>query len=115
MAPDSAKIMHCDLCGTPVKPEVVLFGEPLRHNLLQEASKIRLADLVFVMGTSLKVFPFNLLVSCINLNTPVVLINYDDVIGGSSHRTNFKKFLFLEGDIDSQIQRICDAAGIELD
>jgi NAD-dependent SIR2 family protein deacetylase len=93
---------------------VVLFGENLNVNLMQEAMHIAAADLVFIMGTSLKVFPFNMLIGLINQNTPVVLVNYDDVLGGG-HKGSIKKLLFLEGDIDSQIQRVADAAGINLD
>lgn len=95
-----------------MKPDVILFGEKLPINLMAEANHIQEADLVFVMGTSLKVFPFNMLVRVINKNTPVVLVNYDDVMSTGGY--GFNKFLFLQGDIDTSIQRLCDAIGIEL-
>jgi len=92
-----------------VKPDVVLFGENLKVDLLKEAANLTKADLVFVMGTSLKVFPFNAIVSIIPKETPVVLINFENSLTSS-----FNKFLFLQGDIDSHIKRISDAAEIEL-
>lgn len=105
-------ILKCDKCNAPVKPDVVLFGESLPTNLMAEVRHIQEADLVFIMGTSLKVFPFNMLVNTINKQTPVVLVNYEDVVTTKGYK--FQKFLFLQGDIDTSIQRLCDSAGLEL-
>lgn len=48
----------CRICGGLLKPDVVLFGEPLSHDAIEkayeEASK---ADLILVLGTSLFVYP----------------------------------------------------------
>lgn len=79
---------------------------------MAEVSHIQKADLVFIMGTSLKVFPFNMLVNVINKQTPVVLVNYDDVV--SSKGYGFGKYLFLEGDIDTSVKRLCDAVGFDI-
>lgn len=108
-----SKILNCEKCQSPVKPDVILFGEKLPINLMAEVPHIQEADLVFIMGTSLKVFPFNTLVRVINKNSPVVLVNYDDVVTTKGYK--FTKYLFLEGDIDTSIQRLCDSAGLELD
>lgn len=69
---------------------------------------ISAADLVFVMGTSLKVFPFNMLVTVIKKDTPTVLVNFDDVMSSSGTP---EKFLFLRGDIDSHIRKIVEGCG----
>lgn len=50
---------RCLECGEPLKPDVVLFGEPLApayHQALQEAEK---ADLIMVIGSSMQVSPAN--------------------------------------------------------
>ena len=65
----------CIECGEPLKPDVVLFGEPLSpdyRDALQEAEK---ADLILVVGSSMQVSPANQLPAmCDNLviinNTP---------------------------------------------
>ena len=45
-------------CGGIVKPEVVLYGEPLDESVLrQSVEAIRSADLMIVGGTSLAVYP----------------------------------------------------------
>lgn len=101
----------CENCKKPVKPDVVLFGEKLSTNIMESIPLIKEADLVMVLGTSLKVAPFNLLVSVINKNTPTVLINFEDVM---TSKTNLNKFLFLQGDIDTHVRRIVKDCGWEL-
>jgi NAD-dependent deacetylase len=63
---------RCLECGEPLKPDVVLFGEPLAlayHQALREAEK---ADLILVIGSSMQVSPANKLPAlCKNL----VIIN----------------------------------------
>ena len=51
-------VPHCDACGGPVKPDVVLYEEALDQRLLQESvNLISRADLLVVGGTSLVVWP----------------------------------------------------------
>lgn len=38
-----------------IKPDIVFFGEALPAEFLKNAEKIDMADLVIIMGTSLKV------------------------------------------------------------
>jgi NAD-dependent deacetylase len=48
----------CDRCGGPLKPDVVLFGEPLPSKAFDQAlKKVRSADLLLAVGTSLEVYP----------------------------------------------------------
>lgn len=52
-----AKIPKCE-CGGVVKPDVVLYGEQLDHELLALAAKyISDADVLIIGGTSLSVYP----------------------------------------------------------
>lgn len=51
-------IPHCDKCGGMVKPDVVLYEEPLSEDVLTRSiSAIASADLLIVGGTSLVVYP----------------------------------------------------------
>ena len=53
---EGEEIPLCDHCGYPLKPNVVLFGEAVRH--LDEAFEaLRLCDTLFVLGTSAQVYP----------------------------------------------------------
>ena len=48
----------CDRCSGPLKPDVTLFGEPLPKKTFDEAvKKVKSADLLLAVGTSLEVYP----------------------------------------------------------
>jgi NAD-dependent deacetylase len=48
----------CERCGGPLKPDVILFGEPLPKKALDQAlKKMRSTDLLLAVGTSLEVYP----------------------------------------------------------
>jgi NAD-dependent deacetylase len=48
----------CDRCGGSLKPDVILFGEPLPKKPFDQAlKKVRSADLLLTVGTSLEVYP----------------------------------------------------------
>lgn len=62
-------------CGGMIKPDVVLYGEPLPEDIWQEAiKKIEEADLLIVGGTSLSVYPASLLINYFKGNN-IILIN----------------------------------------
>ena len=49
---------ECACCFTPLKPDVVLFGELLPERALSEAQALALdADLIVCVGSSLEVYP----------------------------------------------------------
>ncbi|OMJ26619.1 NAD-dependent protein deacetylase sirtuin-2 [Smittium culicis] len=59
-------IPTCEICSDYVKPDIVFFGEQLPdrfHKL--SASDLGSSDLVLIMGTSLKVYPFAGLVNLV--------------------------------------------------
>ncbi len=65
----------CAACGGTVKPDVVLYEEPLNDEVMQEAiNDIRRADVMIVGGTSLAVYPAAGLLNYFRGNK-VVLIN----------------------------------------
>lgn len=54
----SVGVPTCTVCGGVVKPEVVLYEEPLNSEVIERAIKaIALADLLIIGGTSLVVYP----------------------------------------------------------
>lgn len=83
-----------------IKPDTVFFGEALPTSFHKEFTKVTEADLVIVMGTSLKVYPFAFLLQFLSGGVPVVLINRENPGIQRDH------FLFLEGDIQEIVERI---------
>jgi NAD-dependent deacetylase len=55
---DPDGIPRCERCGGPLRPEVVLFGEPLSEKAVERARELcAAADLILCIGTSLEVQP----------------------------------------------------------
>ncbi len=71
---------RCTLCTGLIKPNVILFGEPVPDNIFYEASReISKADLVIVVGSSLSVAPAVFLPRLALLNgSKLVIINEDE-------------------------------------
>ena len=60
-----------------IKPDIVFYDEHV--NLLQDAiSIVQKSDLMIVLGTSLKVSPFNMLPQYTRAGVPIIVINNDD-------------------------------------
>ena len=52
------KVPHCKKCNAVIKPEVVLYEEPLNEEVVEKAvNEIVTADLLIIGGTSLVVYP----------------------------------------------------------
>ncbi len=68
----------CTLCGHVIKPDVVLYEEPLDEQVLSKSSEaIRTADMLIVGGTSLRVYPAAGLINYYQGNN-IVLINKEE-------------------------------------
>lgn len=91
-------ILKCD-CGSLVKPDVVFFGEALPAEFTKAPELMAKADLVIVIGTSLKVYPFAFLVEMTSKGTPLVLINNEDSLESRAK-------LWLKGDIQENATRL---------
>ena len=73
---ESADIPRCS-CGGIVKPDVVLYEEPLNSHVMDESVELIMdADLLIVAGTSLSVYPAAGLIECYE-GDRMVLINRD--------------------------------------
>jgi NAD-dependent deacetylase len=80
---ESNGVPICDKCGGIIKPDVVLYGEPLNNEEWQKAFlAIENADTMIVAGTSLVVYPAASLINHFNGKNLVVL-NYTSTIADS--------------------------------
>lgn len=71
----STGVPHCDACGGPIKPDVVLYEEGLDNDVIEQALYyISHADMLIIGGTSLVVYPAAGLVRYYN-GHKLVLIN----------------------------------------
>ncbi|KAI0074023.1 NAD-dependent deacetylase sirtuin-2 [Panus rudis PR-1116 ss-1] len=73
------EVARCEQCGGLVKPDIVFFGEALPPQFHSSIPMLRSADLLIVMGTSLKVQPFASLITMVPRFCPRVLINMERV------------------------------------
>lgn len=70
---------RCPSCGALLKPDVVLYGEPLDEDVLSRAvHAVETCELLIVGGTSLVVHPAAGLVTCRRPGVPLALINRDE-------------------------------------
>ncbi len=68
-------IPTCEICGSMVRPDVVLYEEPLNEQVLNTAiSHLQKADMLIIGGTSLVVYPAAGLIRFYN-GSKLVLIN----------------------------------------
>ena len=68
-------IPYCNVCGSIVKPDVVLYEEPLDNSVVNKTvNELKNADLLIIGGTSLVVYPAASFIDYFNGNS-IVLIN----------------------------------------
>ncbi|CAD8197857.1 unnamed protein product [Paramecium octaurelia] len=96
------EIHRCEKCPKKglVKPDVVFFGEGLPGEFFYSWNCLKDADLLIVIGTSLKVMPFAASVAKVGPTTPIILINRENVLNGR------KNLLHLDGDIEENCKKI---------
>ena len=95
----------CDYCGGNVKPDIVFFGEGLPTKFFKLLKKdIPKADLLLVMGTSLKVAPVSEIPNMVKCKR--VLFNRDLVM-----KIRKGKDMFVPGDCDSSVKKLIDLLG----
>ena len=51
----------CQDCGGPLKPDVILFGESMAPDFDEAIREVRAADLILIIGASMRVAPVNML------------------------------------------------------
>ncbi|KAI0769023.1 DHS-like NAD/FAD-binding domain-containing protein [Trametes elegans] len=108
-AVETGDIVRCGNCGGLVKPNIVFFGEPLPPIFYTSIHKLRSADLLIVIGTSLTVHPFASLTELVPEDCPRVLINMDpagDIGSGPDD-------VLLLGRCDDIVRDLCRELGWE--
>ena len=103
-------MLRCECTGL-IKPDVVFFGESLPKEFAEAIDLVTGADLVIIMGTSLVVFPFAMLVQMIDEKTPLVLINNTDSRPGTGKKPNS---LWLDGNLDERVKQLAEDLKWEL-
>lgn len=92
-------IPKCD-CGGIIKPDVVLYEEALKEEILEESIRtISNADLMIVGGTSLTVYPANGLVNYFR-GKKLILINRD------ATQYDYKADLIINENLGKVLERI---------
>lgn len=97
---EMAEVPSCTFCNYPLKPNVVLFGEPVRR--LREIERLMDGcDLLFVIGTSAQVYPAAGLPLTVKQNSGAIIeFNYEQSLrsgypGGITAITDY----FIRGDV----------------
>lgn len=98
------KIYYCQ-CGGLVRPNILFYEEKMPKKFDKNVEKLLDSDLVFIMGTSLKVSPFDRLVQYIKEDTLIVVVNKDKI------ELKNKNTLFFQGDIHLIITQLADELG----
>ncbi|KAF9983972.1 NAD-dependent protein deacetylase sirtuin-2 [Modicella reniformis] len=116
-----SEIPYCKRCSGLVKPNITFFGEnvPLRFSTLVDAD-FENCDLLIVLGTSLKVEPFNKLIGKVPSRCPRLLINREkagqELQSGfdfdRSKDTVHRDALFL-GNCDDGVKKLAALCGWE--
>ena len=108
----NSKIKYCDKCGSPVKSDVVFYGESLTDEFFEKSYDVLNADLVFIAGTSLEVPPFSLLAyGHTNKNSFRVVINKIRVgkkyiPRGLDYEDHNSKDIMLVGECDEIVKNL---------
>ncbi|XP_035751959.1 NAD-dependent protein deacetylase sirtuin-3, mitochondrial isoform X1 [Egretta garzetta] len=100
------KVPHCPICTGVIKPDIVFFGEELPQRFLLHVTDFPMADLLFVIGTSLEVEPFASLAGAVRSSVPRVLINRD-LVGPFAWQQRYNDVAQL-GDVVSGVEKLVE-------
>jgi NAD-dependent deacetylase len=99
----SDSVPHCDRCGGIIKPDVVLYEEPLNENDITKALiAIQSADLLIVAGTSLNVYPAAGLINYF-YGDNIAVINKEDILTSKNIKLKIKSPI---GEVFSKLSDI---------
>lgn len=93
-------VAYCENCGGIIKPDVTFFGESLNKKVKKTLNSDKTkADLLLVLGTSLKVQPMSHLVNFFPPSVPQILINLTPVTPLKSLSEGFDVSLLGSSDL----------------
>lgn len=102
----------CNSCGGLVKPDIVFFGESLPNRFTSMIHMdLKSADMLIVMGTSLKVAPVSLIPELISDDVPRILFNRDLVGDFCQSHDDLHRDVWEEGDCDASVKKFCKLLG----
>ncbi|XP_071415291.1 NAD-dependent protein deacetylase sirtuin-3, mitochondrial isoform X2 [Pithys albifrons albifrons] len=103
------RVPRCPVCTGVVKPDIVFFGEELPQRFLLHLADFPMADLLFVIGTSLEVEPFASLAGAVRSSVPRVLINRE-LVGPFAWQQRHNDVAQL-GDVVGGVEKLVELLG----
>jgi len=105
----SQDVPRCDQCGGVIKPDIVFFGEMVKH--LEESQKlVKESDLLFVVGSSLVVTPAALLPGL--AKGKIVIVNKGEI--NKLYLPQNGAILHVEEEIDEYFKSVNKFLGYKL-
>lgn len=106
----SQEVPRCDRCGGVIKPDIVFFGEIVKH--LEESQRlVRECDLLFVVGSSLVVTPAALLPRL--ARGKIIIVNKGET--NKSYLPTDTPILHVDQDIDEFFRGVNEYLGLEFE
>ncbi|XP_054432810.1 NAD-dependent protein deacetylase sirtuin-3, mitochondrial isoform X2 [Pteronotus mesoamericanus] len=103
------RVPRCAACTGVVKPDVVFFGEALPERFFLHMVDFPTADLLLILGTSLKVEPFASLCEAVRSSVPRVLMNRE-AVESCAWRPRSRDVVQL-GDLVDSVERLVALLG----
>ena len=107
----AVEVPQCPRCRGLVKPNITFFGENLPEAFFKAIPKLKAADVLLVLGTSLCVNPFASLVHQVSKACPRVLFNRERV--GPFVAEDEPRNVFVGGDCDEGVLQLVRLLGWE--
>jgi NAD-dependent SIR2 family protein deacetylase len=108
---EEEKIYECPKCGGPCKPNVVFYGEGLPKKFFNCIEDLKDIDLIIIMGTSLKVYPFAGIPEYAKPEADIVVFNWDRV-GDFVYEKIGTNSVFIQGKTDENIIKFLKDANL---
>ena len=96
------EVYYCPKCNGPCKPKVVFYGEGLPSRFFERLRDIKDIDLIIIMGTSLKVYPFAAIPQYVGPNVGIVVFNMEKV-GDYQYDKIEENSYFIKGKTDEKV------------
>jgi NAD-dependent SIR2 family protein deacetylase len=103
--------LYCPKCKGPCKPDVVLFGESLPTSFFTQFGSITQADLVIVIGTTLKVTPFANLINSVGSRVPRLIV--DKALSSKISAQSDQRNVVMLGEADATLEKLAGMLGWE--
>lgn len=103
------RVPRCTVCTGVVKPDIVFFGEALPQRFLLHLVDFPTADLLLILGTSLKVEPFASLSEAVRSSVPRVFMNRE-AVGPLAWHPRSRDVVQL-GDLVDSVEKLVELLG----